>query len=164
MPRQLTATKPRMRSEFTFFQSLSWLFQLAYFVKCKRSPLALNFYQPYPSSYRERKFCHCLFTSFTKREIRYSHVAESCSDGKEMYKKAWCTCKVVVLPYQAIAFFTFSSPLHLKLPIIYDTLWSVRNGIFSVQIELLPLVASETFFDSSVVRKAWWTNQATVAR
>ena len=24
------------KSEFTFFQSLSWLFQLAYFVKCKR--------------------------------------------------------------------------------------------------------------------------------
>ena len=72
-------------------------------------------------------------------------------NGKEMYKKAWCTCKVVVLPCQAIAFFTFSSPLHLKLPIIYDTLWSVRNRIFSVQIELLLLIASETFFDSSVV-------------
>ena len=93
----------------------------------------------------------------------------SCSDGKEIYKKAWCTCKVVVLPCQAIAFFTFSSPLHLKLPIIYDTLWSVRNRIFSAQIELLLLIASETFFDSSVVpsllvRKAWWTNRATVAR
>ena len=72
-------------------------------------------------------------------------------DGKEMYKKAWCTCKVVVLPCQAIAFFTFSSPLHLKLPIIYDTLWSVRNRIFSVQNELFLLIASETFFDSSVV-------------
>ena len=55
-------------------------------------------------------------------------------DGKEMYKKAWCTCKVVVLPCQAIAFFTFSSPLHLKLPVIYDTLWSVRNRIVSVQL------------------------------
>ena len=86
-----------------------------------------------------------------------------------MYKKAWCTCKVVVLPCQAIAFFTFSSPLHLKLPIIYDTLWSVRNRIFSVQIELLLLIASETFVDSLVVpsllvRKAWWTNRATVGR
>ena len=62
-------------------------------------------------------------------------------DGKEMYKKAWCTCKVVVLPCQAIAYLTFSSPPHLKLPIIYDTLWSVRNRIFSVQIELLLLIA-----------------------
>ena len=48
-------------------------------------------------------------------------------------------------------FFTFSSPLHLKLSIIYDTLWSVRNRIFSVQNELFLLIASETFFDSSVV-------------
>ena len=63
-------------------------------------------------------------------------------DGKEMYKKAWCTCKVVVLPYQAIAYLTFSSPPHLKLPIIYDTLWSVKNRIFSGQIHLLLLIAS----------------------
>ena len=67
-------------------------------------------------------------------------------DGKEMYKKAWCTCKVVVLPCQAIAYLTFSSPPHLKLPIIYDTLWSVKNRIFSGQIELLLLIASQTFF------------------
>ena len=43
-------------------------------------------------------------------------------DGKEMYKKALCTCKVVVLPYQAITYLTFSSPLYVKLPIIYNTL------------------------------------------
>ena len=67
-------------------------------------------------------------------------------DGKEMYKKAWCTCKVVVLPCQAIAYLTFSSPPHLKLPIIYDTLWSVKNRIFSGQIELFLLIASQTFF------------------
>ena len=67
-------------------------------------------------------------------------------DGKEMYKKAWCTCKVVVLPCEAIANLTFSSLLHLKVPIIYDTLWSVKNRIFSGQIELLLLIASQTFF------------------
>ena len=66
-------------------------------------------------------------------------------DGKEMYKKAWCTCKVVVLPCQAIAYLTFSSPLHLKLPIIYDTLWSVKNRIFG-PVQLLLLIASQTFF------------------
>ena len=48
-------------------------------------------------------------------------------------------------------FFTFSLPLHLTLPIVYDTLWSVRNRIFSVQIESLLLIASETSFDSAVV-------------
>ena len=42
-------------------------------------------------------------------------------DSKEMYKKAWCTCKVVVLHCHAIAYLTFSSPPHLKLPIIYIT-------------------------------------------
>ena len=85
-------------------------------------------------------------------------------DGKEMYKKAWCTCKVVVLPCQAIVYLTFSSPPHLKLPIIYDTLWSVRNRIFSVQIELLLLIASETSFDSSVerTRQLWWDNSRRV--
>ena len=38
-------------------------------------------------------------------------------DGKEMYKKALCSCKVVVLPCEAIAYLTFSSPPHLKLVI-----------------------------------------------
>ena len=64
-------------------------------------------------------------------------------DGKEMYKKAWCTCNVVVLPCQAITNLTFSSSPHLKLPIIYDKLWSVKNRIFSGQ---LLLIASQKFF------------------
>ena len=34
--------------------------------------------------------------------------------GKEMYKKAWCTCQVVVLPCQAITYLTFSSPPRLN--------------------------------------------------
>ena len=34
-------------------------------------------------------------------------------DGKEMCQKVWCTCKVAVLPCQAIAYLTFSSPPHL---------------------------------------------------
>ena len=40
-------------------------------------------------------------------------------DGKEMCKKVWCTCKVVVLPCQAIAYLTFSSPPHLFLSSYY---------------------------------------------
>ena len=42
--------KRRIKSEFTFFHSLSWLFQLAYFVKCKWTLLELNFYRPHPNS------------------------------------------------------------------------------------------------------------------
>ena len=72
-------------------------------------------------------------------------------DGKEMHKNVWCMCKVVVLPCQEIAYLTFSSPLHLKRAIIYDTLWWVKNRIFSGQIELLLLIASKRFSDSSVV-------------
>ena len=53
--------------------------------------------------------------------------------------------------YAFLVFTISSPPPHLKLPIIYDTLWSFRNRIFSVQNELFLLIASETFFDSSVV-------------
>ena len=68
-------------------------------------------------------------------------------DGKEMYKKAWLhvqSCRL--MPCQAIAYLTFSLPPRLKLPIIYDTLWSFKNRIFSGQIQLLLLIASQTFF------------------
>ena len=57
-----------------------------------------------------------------------------------------CTKKpVAVLLCQAIAYLTFSSP-HLKLLIIYDTLWCVKSRIFSGQIELPLLIASQTIF------------------
>ena len=36
---------------------------IAYLFKYKQTLLELNSYQPYPSSERERKFCHCLSTS-----------------------------------------------------------------------------------------------------
>ena len=45
------------------------------------------------------------------------------SDGKEMYKKAWCTCRVVVLLFKSTAFLTFSFlslSMDLKLPIIWE--------------------------------------------
>ena len=44
---------------------------------------------------------------------------QTCNDGKEMYKKARCTCKVVVLRNKPIAFLPFSLPSPsslLKLP------------------------------------------------
>ena len=77
MPRQLTATKTSHEKWIPIFSVSIMIIptHITYFVKCKGTLLELNFYQPYPSSWRERKFCHCLFTSFTKREIRYFHVA-----------------------------------------------------------------------------------------
>ena len=46
-------------------------------------------------------------------------MSQSCSDSKEMCKKAWCMCKFVVFLNKPIAFLKFSllSPLSLlKLP------------------------------------------------
>ena len=62
-------------------------------------------------------------------------TSKSCKDGKEMNKKAWCTCKVVVLRDKPIAFLTSSlpspspSPLTLlKLP-IENTLQSTFRSL-----------------------------------
>ena len=44
----------------------------------------------YQSSGKEKESCCLGFTFSKKREIRY-FPSWSCNDGKEMYKKAWCT-------------------------------------------------------------------------
>ena len=113
--------------------------------------ISINYIQVYKE--KENSITHCMFTSFTTRETRYFHaVVLQWRQRNVQQNKAWCKCKVVVFPCQAIAFLiSCPAPPHLKLPVIYDTLWSVRNRIFSVQIELLLLMASETFSDSSVV-------------
>ena len=51
-----------------------------------------------------------------------------------MYKKAWCTCKVVVLLIKPIVFFTFSLPsasLDLKVPILAGKRDSLVNSTAS---------------------------------
>ena len=50
-----------------------------------------------------------LFTSSIKSEMSH-YPSWSCSDGKEMYKKAWCTCNNVVFLIKPIAFLPFSLP------------------------------------------------------
>ena len=55
---------------------------------------------------------------FKKRENYFSCVyvlhknftSQSCSDSKEMYRKACCMCRVVVLLISFTAFLTFSLP------------------------------------------------------
>ena len=118
------------------------------FVKCKRTVLELNFNQPYPSSRREwiLPSIACLHPS---QNVKLGIFTGSRAvDGKEMYKKAWLHVQsCCLMPCQAIAYLTFSLPPRLKLPIIYDTLWSLKNRIFSGQIQLLLLlIASQTFF------------------
>ena len=127
------------KREFTFFQFLSWLFPLAsklfwswIYINISKSIKRMNF------------VIACLRPSQNMKLGIFT--GSRAVDGKEMYKKVWCTCEVVVLPCQAIAYLTLSSPSHLYLPIIYDTLWWVKNRIFSGQIEPLLLIASQTLF------------------
>ena len=60
---------------------------VAYLFKYKQTLLELNSYQPYPSSERERKFCHCLFTSSKNMKLGI-FTWQSCSDGKENVQKS----------------------------------------------------------------------------
>ena len=56
-----------------------------------------------------------------------------------MYKKAWCTCKVVVFLIKTIVFSTFSSPSapsDLKVPIIFERSTSTGSEPFSLLISL----------------------------
>ena len=82
-----------------------------------------------------------------------------------MYKKAWCTWKIFVLSCQAIAFLLSRHRCFLNF-LLYTIHCDPSETEFSqCQIELLLLIVSETFFDSSVVSsflvtKACWTNRA----
>ena len=87
-----------------FLQSLSWLFQLAYFVKCpfllfSTISTSLLLTQPYPSSWGEWIVIACLRPP---QNVKLGiFTGGRAVDSKEMYKKVWCTCQVVVLPCQA---------------------------------------------------------------
>ena len=107
--------KRRWKSEFAFFQSWSRLLQVTNFVKCRRTLLKLNSLEPYSSSEKERKFRRRLCTSSVHREIRHFHVVVV-QDGKEMHKKAWCTCKIVALLIKLVAFPLPSPSSDLKVP------------------------------------------------
>ena len=67
IPRRRRPRKRHLKSEFAFFQSLSRLLQLIYFVKCKRTLFEPNSQGPHSSSRR-------LFASSIKREIRHFPV------------------------------------------------------------------------------------------
>ena len=60
---------------------------------------------------------------FIKHEMTYFHVvvlSYSCKNGKEMYKKACCTCKVVVLLIKPVVLLDVPvdvASLNLKDPI-----------------------------------------------
>ena len=133
MPRQLTTTKTsHEEKKLTFFQSLSWLDYSNSLTLSNASEILWNWISINHIQVQKRKNILSLLVYVLHEtcEIRHFHVVVVQGRQRNICKKAWCTCKVVVLPCQAIAFFTFSSPLHLEFPNIYDTLWSVRNRIF----------------------------------
>ena len=65
--------KRHLKSEFALLQTLSRLFKLVQFVKCWPIFLELNSKRLYQSSGKKRSRC-LVFTSSTKRQIRYFHV------------------------------------------------------------------------------------------
>ena len=84
--------KRHLKSEVALLQTLSRLFHRVKFVKFWQFFSGVEF-QKTVSKYRKRK----------RKSLSCAHVlnispSQSCSDGKQMYKKAWFTCKVVVLP------------------------------------------------------------------
>ena len=80
-----------------------------YLDKCTGTLLDLNSKGPYSSSEREITFRRCLFTFSIKHEIRHLLVVlVRKRQRNEVYEKAWCTCKVVVLSFNPVIFFTRS--------------------------------------------------------
>ena len=101
--------KSHLRSEFAPLQTLSSLFRLVQFVKCWRIFLELNSKGLYRRS-RKEKESRCLVFTSCQREIRHLHVIVMQKRQRNVPKKTWCTCKVVVLLIEPIAFLPFSLP------------------------------------------------------
>ena len=80
------------------------LFSQANSIPFNSSNVELNSKGLHQSSGKVNESCCLLFPSSTKREIRQFHVVlVQC--GREMYKKACCTCNVVVLLVLTYCFF-----------------------------------------------------------
>ena len=116
------------------------LFQHTYFVKCRRTLLDLNSQAPYRSTVRGIKFRRCLFIVYVLRKTRNQACSRRsrAKTGREMYKKAWCTCKVVVLLIKPIVFLTFSLPSaswDLKVRILAGKRGSRRHSTRELKME-----------------------------
>ena len=82
------------KSEFVLSQTLSLVFHLVQFFKC---------WQLWEK--KNKVVFFCLRPPLNVKQGIFMSL--SCSDGEEMYKKAWCACKVVVLLIKSIAFWPF---------------------------------------------------------
>ena len=95
MPRQLTATKTSHEKWIPIFSVSIMIIptRITYFVKCKRTLLELNFYQPYPSSWRE--WILSLLVYVLHRTWNW---------WQRNIQKSVMHVQVLVLPYQASAY------------------------------------------------------------
>ena len=67
------------------------------------------------SKFMKRKWILSIACLRPSQNVKFGIFTSSRAvDSKEMYKKAWCTCKVVVVPCQAVTHLNFSSPLPLN--------------------------------------------------
>ena len=78
--------------------------------------LELNSKGLHQNSGKEKESCCLVFPSSTKREIRCFHVVVVQRRPKEMYQKARCTCKVVVLLIQNLHATSTFPTMHLICP------------------------------------------------
>ena len=92
-------TGPQAVAKTSLLKWIRVFFKRSENFKCRHMySLELISWGPDSSLERERKIRRRLFTFSIKHKIRHFHVFNwSCRDGIEMYQKAWCTCKVVVL-------------------------------------------------------------------
>ena len=111
------------KHEFAPLQTLSRLFHLVYFVKCWQMFLELNSKGLYQLQEKKRKLLSCVPVLDKTWIQALSHCSRAMT-AKKCTKKAWCTCKVVVLLIKPTAFLLFSLPSTsslLKLPIYLHT-------------------------------------------
>ena len=74
-----------------------WLFQLAYFVKCRPTLQGLSSLERHPSSERERKFRRACLRSPYNVKLSMFTSRSPAETAKKCTKKVCCTCKFVVL-------------------------------------------------------------------
>ena len=102
--RQRRLQKRHLKSEFEPLQTLSRLFYLVYFVKCFWSWILKDCIK---IQEKKRKLLSCV-PVLHKTWIQAFSRCSRATTAKKCTKKAWCTCKVVVLLIKPVAFLPFS--------------------------------------------------------
>ena len=114
--------KRQLKSEVAQLQIFSRLFHLVQFVKYWQFVLDLNSKRLIEGTENEREVV--VLCSRPPQNVKLgSFTSKSCNDGKEMYKKAWCTCKIIVLTIETFCFFAVlvTSPSSLSSLVLAST-------------------------------------------